>query len=335
MQAHPLDPEALEVLTFLYGQRQPTSRTLEVVKHRCQMTAPRQAYDLLTRLVKEGYLNRVEGHYDLTAFAKSVIRDIEARRAASAAPPDRTQIVFNGSISGSSVSVSGEQHQPPPQTSLQQSAAKAFENRRALSENGDGRKADVSATPLAYQDVVGMHPPASSSDLDATLQLDGAPVPSYTIHPMRFTDTSFEQNEYLKAHPDTRVRFVISFDDYPAALPLPIIDSDRLGRERNNDVMMRYDSSISRHHCAFFVKENNGQYELYVKDLNSRNGTWVNGVRCQPNVLVRLTHGARLKIGTTGMVVTQIAEGSAPLADALKIASEITRRNTTGSNGSG
>lgn len=65
----------------------------------------------------------------------------------------------------------------------------------------------------------------------------------------------------------------------------------RIGRERDNDIILPAgDKSASRHHCQI-IQENDGSYTLV--DVGSTNGTYVNGVqrhgqvKLNPNDIVR------------------------------------------------
>ena len=57
--------------------------------------------------------------------------------------------------------------------------------------------------------------------------------------------------------------------------PIPLLkDKLKIGRRESCDIVLRF-ANVSAHHCELFVE----QGYWYVKDLNSRNGTKVNGVR--------------------------------------------------------
>ena len=65
----------------------------------------------------------------------------------------------------------------------------------------------------------------------------------------------------------------------------------RIGRERDNDIILPAgDKSATRHHCQI-IQENDGSYTLV--DVGSTNGTYVNGVqrhgqvKLNPNDIVR------------------------------------------------
>ena len=57
--------------------------------------------------------------------------------------------------------------------------------------------------------------------------------------------------------------------------PIPLLKKMLLvGRRESCDVVLRF-SNVSAHHCQLYVNQGN----WFVKDLGSRNGTKVNGVR--------------------------------------------------------
>ena len=59
--------------------------------------------------------------------------------------------------------------------------------------------------------------------------------------------------------------------------PIPLLKKQLLvGRRESCDIVLRF-ANVSAHHCQFFV---NGGY-WYVRDMQSRNGVKVNGIRVQ------------------------------------------------------
>lgn len=60
----------------------------------------------------------------------------------------------------------------------------------------------------------------------------------------------------------------------------------KIGRHRSCDIQTNY-KNVSKQHCYFVMKENG----LYVVDLDSSNGTCVNGHRIKANVHTLLCHG--------------------------------------------
>jgi pSer/pThr/pTyr-binding forkhead associated (FHA) protein len=67
-------------------------------------------------------------------------------------------------------------------------------------------------------------------------------------------------------------------------------DITTLGRTAGNDVVIQ-DATVSRHHARLFFHE--GQW--YVEDLQSANGTFVNGTRVHRPM--PLQHGDELRMG--------------------------------------
>ena len=61
-----------------------------------------------------------------------------------------------------------------------------------------------------------------------------------------------------------------------------LIDRDMLvGRHQDSDILLQ-SSEISRKHAAFLLKNN----ELWLQDLKSSNGTFVNDVRIEEETLI-------------------------------------------------
>jgi len=73
-----------------------------------------------------------------------------------------------------------------------------------------------------------------------------------------------------------------------------------VGRARDNDLVVR-DAEASRSHARFVTR--NGI--VYVDDLGSSNGTFLNGRRVSESIEVR--EGDRVDIGATRLLVTEVA----------------------------
>ena len=73
---------------------------------------------------------------------------------------------------------------------------------------------------------------------------------------------------------------------------IPIIDIITIGRKEDNYVVLQ-DMHTSGNHAKLVVKENN----LYIQDLHSTNGTFVNGRKISTNV--KLLGREEIQIGTT------------------------------------
>jgi pSer/pThr/pTyr-binding forkhead associated (FHA) protein len=72
-----------------------------------------------------------------------------------------------------------------------------------------------------------------------------------------------------------------------------------LGRTRDADIFLR-DPEVSRRHARF--ETNNGV--VFVEDLQSSNGTFLNGRRVNEAIEVR--QGDEIDVGTTRLVVTSV-----------------------------
>jgi pSer/pThr/pTyr-binding forkhead associated (FHA) protein len=93
----------------------------------------------------------------------------------------------------------------------------------------------------------------------------------------------------------------------------------RIGRSRDNDIALADDASASQAHAKIDVVVNNA----VVADLNSRNGTWVNGARITGPTTLK--HGDKVMIGDT---VFRLRLGSRPLP--AEETAEVKRANRMG-----
>lgn len=71
---------------------------------------------------------------------------------------------------------------------------------------------------------------------------------------------------------------------------IPLNNNFSIGRKEESDLILS-SATISRSHANLSIINN----ELYVRDLNSSNGTFVNGARIKERTLLR--HGDLLKMG--------------------------------------
>lgn len=70
-------------------------------------------------------------------------------------------------------------------------------------------------------------------------------------------------------------------------------DSFFVGSSAKNDYTVRGNTAISRRHCEF-IKDNLD--DMYIIDLNSTNGTFINGVRIQKNEKMKINSNDQIKI---------------------------------------
>ena len=71
-----------------------------------------------------------------------------------------------------------------------------------------------------------------------------------------------------------------------------------IGRSLDADLVVD-DEKASRTHCA--IRKENGTY--FIKDLQSKNGTFVNGLRIESKAL---EHADRIRVGSTEIVCEEV-----------------------------
>ena len=81
------------------------------------------------------------------------------------------------------------------------------------------------------------------------------------------------------------IAFIVLLNEDEPVLQIPLRgESCRIGRVADNDLCLADDQSASRHHCVIKMSGN----ELTIEDLNSSNGTYLNGVRAEGKTPVSL-----------------------------------------------
>jgi len=74
-----------------------------------------------------------------------------------------------------------------------------------------------------------------------------------------------------------------------------------IGRSPDNDIQIK-DKTVSRKHLKILIREN----RYYLEDLESKNGTYVNGEQIQPGGEIEIDEGHPIVIG---MCVLCVGEG--------------------------
>jgi pSer/pThr/pTyr-binding forkhead associated (FHA) protein len=80
-----------------------------------------------------------------------------------------------------------------------------------------------------------------------------------------------------------------------------------LGRSKKSTIILKHDDYVSNRHCAFEVQRDKSTNRplLFVEDLGSRNGTYVDDVEVYDGK-AQLFHGSRIRVGDTVLVVVEI-----------------------------
>jgi hypothetical protein len=104
------------------------------------------------------------------------------------------------------------------------------------------------------------------------------------------------------------VRYLLVFEKPRHVLPTPVLHNAVLGRSSTADVSLKHDQYVGNRHCRFEILRDHAtcDYALYVEDLSSRNGTFVNNQRIEEGKMIRLQHGNRLRVGETVCIVVQV-----------------------------
>jgi hypothetical protein len=127
-------------------------------------------------------------------------------------------------------------------------------------------------------------------------------MPTVNTHPLRVTGRIGQPDDQSPK----MLNYVLAFEMPKNALPIPVLDGDILGRLETADISLVHDDFISGKHCSFKVNCEKGQPVLYMEDLGSRNGTFVNDNRLYKGQVVELKHGDRVHVGSTILIVVRI-----------------------------
>ena len=95
-------------------------------------------------------------------------------------------------------------------------------------------------------------------------------------------------------------KLVIKWDGMPAEVIELKRGVNRLGRSASNDFQIQH-ASVSRFHCEVEVKDDG----LFVRDMDSSNGTYVNGQAVEQS---QLSNGFILRIGDVPMEIQDAPE---------------------------
>jgi hypothetical protein len=104
------------------------------------------------------------------------------------------------------------------------------------------------------------------------------------------------------------VRYMLAFEQPHNLAPTPIFHRSVLGRGGGADIHLAHDDYLSCRHCRFGITCDNatGDYVLYIEDLGSTNGTFVDGSRLEEHRPARLKHGSRIQVGRTRGVIVHV-----------------------------
>lgn len=112
-------------------------------------------------------------------------------------------------------------------------------------------------------------------------------------------------------------RYCIQLVHHPECDPCTIVHEDIIGREGTvmpgTEGLAEKDLTTSRRHAQFFVKRTvTGHDQLYIMDLNSLAGTYVNNNRIPPGKQIQVKDDARIRMGNVEIFVTKLTKNDAP-----------------------
>ena len=264
-----LSPDSEDILVCLLKTERQIERTKHALREACQLTDG-SLDTALRELHVNGLITNNDGEFLLTHTGKRAARTLSTEFS--------TQIINNvGHMEGGTVQMAGRH--------------------------------DAFATPIDRKSMftAGTGPLPADDDYDTphrTLSGPSASIPSIYHHPLRLSGALMENPPAHRA--STVLRFMLAFEMPKDSLPIPLLHGDVLGRSRGADICLRHDDYVSTRHCRFDVRQEGGQAKLYVEDLGSRNGTFIDNVLLQENKPKLLKHGTRLQIGNTVFVMVQI-----------------------------
>ena len=99
----------------------------------------------------------------------------------------------------------------------------------------------------------------------------------------------------LKAYGETKPASYLMFNNKKVSLVAKIT----IGRESDNDVVV--DNKLASRHHAVIQKIKDA---YFLKDENSTNGTYLNGVKIPPDKYVKLNPGDKVTIGNMSLVIS-------------------------------
>ena len=84
-------------------------------------------------------------------------------------------------------------------------------------------------------------------------------------------------------------RYLLKFHKQALGAPQGVV----LGRSPSNAAFIIEHAKVGREHARLYVKEGT----LFVQDLSSTNGTWVDGQKVEAKESAKLSNGATLELG--------------------------------------
>lgn len=121
-------------------------------------------------------------------------------------------------------------------------------------------------------------------------------LPSIDGPELSFDEPEFEAEEADPSSDSVRTAILIRDHGTPNEVVFPFTgDKYTIGRSQDNDIVIKGDSKVSRHHCKLFRRTS----QFYIEDQHSSNGTVVNSELINER---RLFGGEEIKVGETTFI---------------------------------
>lgn len=130
-----------------------------------------------------------------------------------------------------------------------------------------------------------------------------ASIPTLETHPLR---AGAEHPHHPDAERHETLLYMLASETPRNILPIPVLNGDVLGRLPDVDISLPYDEFLSGEHCRFTLGVEDGRTILYIEDLGSRNGTYIDSFHLEAGQLFGLEHGDRVHVGSTILIVVKI-----------------------------
>ena len=286
-------PNGETVLLYLADAREDVHRTKTAIKQGCGLTGmPLEA--ALGDLQELGLIERRSDRFVLSEAGRVYVQRKRDKQAG------------------------GNTYNINSQTNVDQRVGKAINSSVAQStvknapvKASNGKSDALTATPISFHSLYSMSATGEVA-IDKTLRTATWPYLTAQAHPTRASSAPPKHYEGNRAPAEITVRFLLAISSLNDALPIPVFDQDKLGRSPKNQISLAHDVYLSQTHCQFQIKRNKttNAWELFVEDLNSSNGTLVNGAQIEAHKPALLKHGSKLTLGSLTFVVVEVPLGN-------------------------
>jgi hypothetical protein len=286
-------PNGETILLYLADSREDVHRTKTAIKQGCGLTGtPLEA--ALADLQELGLIERRSDRFVLSEAGRVYVQRKREKK------------------------VGGNTYNINSQTNVDQRVGKAVNStvaqstvKNAAAKTANGKADALTATPISFNSLYNM---SANGELgiDKTLRTGTLPYLTAQAHPTRANSAPPRHYEGNRGTVEVSVRFLLAISSLSDALPIPVFDQDKLGRSPKNQISLAHDVYLSQTHCQFQIKRNKttNAWELYIEDLDSSNGTVVNGTQIDAHKPVLLKHGSKLTLGSLTFVVVEVPLGN-------------------------